>query len=48
MPMINIIIHGTNTAFVNAISITIPPRIVVPNFTNKEFLRWRWENYDGI
>ncbi len=27
---------------------TIPPRIVVPNFTNKEFLRWRWENYDGI
>jgi hypothetical protein len=27
---------------------SIPPRIVIPNFTNKEFLRWRWENYDGM
>lgn len=27
---------------------TIPPRIVIPDFTNKEFLRWRWENYNGI
>ena len=26
----------------------IPPRIVIPNFTNKEFLRWRWENYNGM
>ena len=27
---------------------TIPPRIVIPSFTNKDFLRWRWENYNGI
>ena len=27
---------------------SIPPRIVIPSFTNKEFLRWRWENYNGI
>lgn len=27
---------------------TIPPRIVIPSFTNIEFLRWRWENYNGI
>lgn len=27
---------------------SIPPRIVVPQFINKEFLRWRWENYNGI
>ena len=27
---------------------TIPPKIVIPDFTNKEFLRWRWENYDGM
>lgn len=27
---------------------TIPPRIVVPEFTNREFLRWRWENYNGM
>lgn len=26
----------------------IPPRIVIPSFTNRDFLRWRWENYDGI
>lgn len=26
----------------------IPPRIVLPTFTNREFLRWRWENYNGI
>ena len=26
----------------------IPPRIVIPDFTNKEFLRWRWDNYNGI
>lgn len=26
----------------------IPPRIVLPTFTNKEFLRWRWDNYNGI
>lgn len=27
---------------------TIPPRIYLPDFTNKEFLRWRWDNYNGI
>lgn len=27
---------------------SIPPRIVLPPFTNREFLRWRWENYNGI
>lgn len=27
---------------------SIPPRIVIPDFTNREFLRWRWENYNGI
>lgn len=27
---------------------SIPPRIVVPNFTNREFLRWRWDNYNGM
>lgn len=27
---------------------TIPPKIVIPHFTNKEFLRWRWDNYNGI
>ncbi|MDE5765508.1 MAG: HNH endonuclease [Ruminococcus sp.] len=26
----------------------IPPTIVIPPFTNREFLRWRWENYNGI
>jgi len=27
---------------------TVPPRIVLPSYTNREFLRWRWENYNGI
>lgn len=27
---------------------SIPPRIVIPPFTNREFLRWRWENYNGM
>ena len=27
---------------------SIPPRIVIPEFTNREFLRWRWENYNGM
>lgn len=26
---------------------TIPHRIFIPDFTNREFLRWRWENYNG-
>lgn len=27
---------------------TIPPRIVIPAFTSREFLGWRWENYNGF
>jgi len=27
---------------------TIPPLINLPDFTNREFLRWRWDNYNGI
>jgi hypothetical protein len=27
---------------------TIPPRIYLPEFTSREFLRWRWDNYNGI
>jgi hypothetical protein len=27
---------------------TIPPRIFLPDFTNREYLRWRWDNYNGI
>lgn len=26
----------------------IPPRIVIPDFINREFLKWRWENYNGM
>ncbi len=27
---------------------TIPPRIVIPSFINTDFLRWRWDNYNGL
>ena len=27
---------------------SIPPRIVIPDFINRDFLRWRWENYNGL
>ena len=27
---------------------SIPHRIVIPDKINKEYLRWRWENYNGI
>ncbi|MEG1725698.1 MAG: AlwI family type II restriction endonuclease [Anaerovoracaceae bacterium] len=27
---------------------TIPPRIVLPDFTNRDLIRWRWENYNGM
>lgn len=27
---------------------TIPPRIVIPELINKEFIKWRWDNYNGI
>lgn len=26
----------------------IPPRIVIPDFTNRKFLKWRWDNYNGL
>ena len=26
----------------------IPPRIVIPDFINREFLKWRWDNYNGL
>jgi len=26
----------------------IPPKIILPTYTNREFLRWRWDNYNGI
>ena len=26
----------------------IPPHIFLPEFTSREFLRWRWDNYNGI
>lgn len=26
----------------------IPPRIVIPDHIDREFLRWRWENYNGM
>ena len=28
--------------------VAIPPSIVIPEFVNRDFLRWRWENYNGI
>lgn len=27
---------------------TIPPQIVLPEYTNLDFIRWRWDNYNGI
>lgn len=27
---------------------SIPPRIVIPEFINREFLKWRWDNYNGM
>lgn len=27
---------------------SIPSRIQIPTITNREYLRWRWENYNGI
>lgn len=27
---------------------TIPPHIYLPDFINRDFLRWRWDNYNGI
>jgi len=27
---------------------TVPPQIYLPEFTSREFLRWRWDNYNGL
>jgi predicted restriction endonuclease len=27
---------------------TIPPQIYLPDFTSRDFLRWRWDNYNGV
>ena len=26
----------------------IPPQIVIPDFINKDYLKWRWDNYNGL
>ncbi|MCQ2309829.1 MAG: HNH endonuclease [Bacteroidales bacterium] len=27
---------------------TIPPKIIIPDFTNRDFVKWRWDNYNGM
>lgn len=27
---------------------SIPPRIFIPDYVNKEYIRWRWDNYNGM
>lgn len=27
---------------------SIPPRIVIPDYVNRKYLQWRWDNYVGI
>ena len=27
---------------------SIPPRIFIPDQINREFLKWRWDNYNGV
>ena len=27
---------------------SLPRKIFLPDFTNRDFLRWRWENYNGL
>lgn len=27
---------------------SIPPKIILPEYIDKEYVRWRWDNYDGI
>ena len=27
---------------------SIPPKIFIPDHVNKEFIRWRWDNYNGM
>lgn len=26
----------------------VPPRILLPKWINRDFVRWRWENYNGV
>ena len=26
----------------------IPPQIVIPDFINRDYLKWRWDNYNGM
>lgn len=27
---------------------SIPPKIFIPEYVNKDFIRWRWDNYNGM
>lgn len=27
---------------------SIPPKIFIPDYVNKDFIRWRWDNYNGM
>lgn len=27
---------------------SIPPKIFIPNSVNRDYLRWRWDNYNGV
>ncbi len=27
---------------------SIPPKIFIPDYVNKEYIRWRWDNYNGM
>lgn len=27
---------------------SIPLRIFIPDYVNKEYIRWRWDNYNGM
>lgn len=40
------IIELSQTARLNY-GMTIPPSINIPSFINRNFLRWRWDNYNG-
>ena len=38
-------VHKVNMADYGA---SIPPRIFIPDYVNKEYIRWRWDNYNGM
>lgn len=40
------VIDLSQTARLNY-GMSIPPTINIPPFTNRDFLRWRWDNYNG-